>query len=110
MAAGQLEDFVPQPLLPEAVKHLLRIYRQEGRIVARPNQEGREPPSGEPIEVTRGADYGPVPPEIVLTHMTLKTLPDILRGQTGPDHVREVHGDVIEDSGADPRIVRRRDK
>src|SRR5438309_8529939 len=110
MAAGQLEHLVPQTLLAEAVKHLLRVNRQKRRIVPGPDQKRWKAPPREPIEVTRGADYGPVPPKFVLAHVTFKALPDVLRGQAGPDHVREEHRNVIEDPGAHPRIVRGRNE
>ena len=44
--ARQLEDLVPQTLLAEAFKHLLRVYGQECRIVPRPNQQRRQVASG----------------------------------------------------------------
>src|ERR1035438_2134686 len=110
MAARQREDLVRQLERAKTLQNLLRIDRAEGRVVARPDQEAAHIAALEPGEIRGRADHGPIAPQFVLAHMAGEPFAHVLSGEPRPNYVREVHGDVIEDSRAHPRIVGGRDE
>src|SRR5208283_6125756 len=90
----------------EFARRLHGKFRQERQVVAAINHERLLRPAPELVEVSDGADAHPQAPQFVMRQHSFEALPDVLRRLSGPDHVTERGGRVIEYADADARIVR----